>query len=134
MFCCFQMRMMIFLPNLLLAIVSIQPSVPQPHDPLPSNWFSILKHLHSTACIPVGYECTPPHDGTFPWDTGESFPSQRLVRRPREVFEHPLAVKRNPGVCCGFCSCETDCLNHASCCLSMYESLSHARRETSKTK
>ena len=124
-----QMRMMASLLHLCVASITILPSVSQPPT---IEWYDILQQSHTTACIPEGSDCRglPPR---FPRDTDNIIPAHNLGRLPRESFD-PLRMKRNPGVCCGFCSCNYGCIKHGSCCLSLYESLSHGRMSTENTK
>ena len=136
--CRFQMRMIFLLPTLLLAFVPIKSSSPQSPS-FNEGWFPVLKYSHNTACIPKNSKCALQDQIRFPRDTRKRFQERHKrgifgpERHTRGIFD-PLPVQRNPGFCCGYCSCETDCFKYGSCCLWMYESLSHARKESSGSK
>ena len=119
-----------------LAYVCILISSKTLSQPATWEWYDILARAQEHACIPEHSECykgfglpIPRQSSTpLPRQTNHSLPANNGVKHPRGLdVVNPLNMKRYPRICCGFCSCDSYCRKHGSCCLSSYESLAHGR-------
>ena len=115
---------------LVLVCIMIPPRLSQPTT---YEMYNILQMSHETACISEDSECFRGIDPPLPRETNHSLPTNSPGRLPREIID-PMGMKRSPRICCGFCSCDPDCMKHGSCCLSWYESLSQGRILTKNTR
>ena len=77
-------------------------------------------------CSPQHHSCQNQHDNTC--DSQQSTPDITTIPHGNQSW--PTVQDGAP--CCGFCSCELDCAEFGSCCLSEYKNFKQGQKSVEK--